>query len=122
MNIINWLLDATSFVTRNNCGKWPDWLISVNQVANFLIFISYMTIPLSLVFLWRMAKGKGDAWIILMFVVFILFCGLTHLMDVLAFSWAPYRLFTFIDCITAASSIPTAILLPGVLKRVFDKE
>lgn len=124
---MEWLFDATSFMTRNHCGRWGSWLVTINQTANLLIFLAYFTIPLSLLSLWmtvkqspELKKSMADStWIVLMFVIFILSCGLTHLMDVLAFSWAPYRLFTFIDCVTAVASVPTAILLPLVLKRIY---
>ena len=121
---MSWLLDSASFISRNHCGKWSDWLIFLNQISNFLIFIAYMTIPLSLLVLWSSFRKRGvkSYWMIFMFVLFIWSCGLTHLMDVLAFTWPAYRFFTLIDCVTAILSIPTAVLLPGVLKRLFVRE
>lgn len=119
---MEWLFDADSFVTRNHCGNWTPALIAVNQAANFLIFISYFTIPLALFGFWRTIRHRiENNWIILMFVFFILSCGMTHLMDVLAFTWVPYRLFTVIDVVTAVASVPTAFLLPGVLKNLMEE-
>lgn len=125
---MEWLFDYHSFITRNHCGHWTDALIATNQVANFLIFLAYFTIPLSLLGLWRRLRTNRklkaviteNTYILLMFVVFILACGLTHLMDVLAFSWAPYRFFTLIDVITALASIPTAFVLPNVIGTILD--
>lgn len=115
------------FVPRSHCGlQWTPNLVLINQVANFLIFLSYSTIPLSLLYFWvRLRRSQifigltiTSRLILLNFVCFIMFCGLTHLCDVIAFDWAPYRFFTLVDVLTALASVPTAIILPGVL-RVF---
>lgn len=123
---MEWLFNTADFATRNHCGRWEYWVIILNQLANFLIFIAYFSIPLSLYLLWSRlrtnpvvrAEVRDNSWILVMFFVFIFSCGLTHLMDVLAFSWAPYRFFTLVDLVCAATSIPTALLLPGVIGRV----
>lgn len=123
---MSWLFDASSFITRNHCGNWTSTLIAINRIANLLIFIAYFTIPLSLYSFWTsthkdaiIVKVFGQKpSIILCFVVFIFSCGLTHLCDVLAFDWAPYRLFTLVDVITAIASVFTAVILPGVIKTV----
>lgn len=125
---MHWLFDSTEFVTRNHCGAWTPTLIAVNRISNLLVFLAYFTIPLVLFYLWQNVR-RNDAIretigrypsIILCFVVFIFSCGLTHLCDVFAFDWAPYRLFTLIDLVTASVSVGTAILLPGVIKDVID--
>jgi len=125
--MFDWLLDASIFMTRNHCGQWTNTLISVNQAANFLIFLSYMTIPISIMYLWarrpiefQKTIAGQNPWIMLMFALFIFSCGIGHLMNVLAFSWTPYRFFTFIDCVTAIASVPTALLYPNVVKKFMD--
>jgi uncharacterized MnhB-related membrane protein len=131
---LHWLFDASVFITRNHCGTgWTHTLVALNRVANFLIFLSYISIPLSLLYFWLrlrdvarlnalvggvMPPGVGQRLIVLNFVCFITLCGLTHLCDVLAFEWVPYRLFTCVDILTAAASVPTAIILPGVLRGI----
>jgi amino acid transporter len=126
---VAWLLDTAPFVTRDHCGLgWTRDHIAVNQVANFLIFLAYFSIPVSLFnFMLRLRAlrrpsvgrlldvVRARVWMIACFMCFIAFCGLTHLMDVLVFGWAPYRFFTLVDAATAAVSLPTALLLPGVI-------
>lgn len=114
---MDWLLDSTHFVTRDHCGTWSDSLILVYQLANFLIFLAYMTIPLSLLSMWQDNRPrKKSSLMTAMFATFIFACGFTHLMDVLAFSWPAYRFFALVDVVTALASIPTAFLLPGVIR------
>lgn len=129
---MDWLLDATAFITRNHCGPgWTPTLIAVNRVANFLIFLSYFTIPLSLLYFWLelrrhevavgvLGPNRVRKLIILNFVVFIFLCSFTHLCDVFAFEWAPYRLFTCVDLLTAIASVSTALILPGMLRTIVD--
>jgi hypothetical protein len=129
---MQWLLDTAVFFTRNHCGVgWTHNMIQVSRLVNFLIFFAYFSIPVSLLIVWyelrRMKEMKvlydvltENRWIILMFVLFISFCGVTHLCDVLVFDWAPYRLYTLIDAMTAVLSIATAILLPKVSRRLIE--
>lgn len=123
--MLEWLFDTRHFVTRDHCGNFTPALIALNQLANFLIFLAYMSIPLSLFSYWRVLRKYPEVrkmlndrtWMVMMFCVFILSCGFTHLMDVLAFVWAPYRFFTLLDVVTALASLPTALLLPGFIKE-----
>jgi hypothetical protein len=121
---MNWLLDTHGFLSRSHCGAWEPWLIGVNQLSNLLIFISYMSIPIALFSLidlekLKKATGAGNT-IIVMFMLFIAACGLTHLMDVVSFTAAPYRFFTLIDALTAVFSTATAIMLPGVIRKALE--
>jgi hypothetical protein len=133
---MGWLLDTTSFITRSHCGPgWTINLILASRLVNFLIFLAYFSIPLTLVCVWveisrrshasRVIRGvqevlRESRWVIGMFSTFIFACGLTHLCDVLVFDWAPYRLFTLVDTLTAIASIPTAILLPAIFTKVLN--
>jgi hypothetical protein len=129
---MEWLLDTAHFFTRNHCGVgWTSTLILISRFVNFLIFFAYFSIPVSLMVIWWELRGIASLktlkdtviqsrWIVLMFVFFIFFCGLTHLCDVLVFDWAPYRLFTLVDTITAVLSVTTAVFLPRVSRHIID--
>lgn len=117
---MNWLFDASQFQTRSHCGPgWTPGLQLVDQAANLVIFLSYMSIPFSLYLVYanKKAKFKLD-YAILMFIAFIALCGLTHLNDVLVFRWAGYRYFTLIDVLTAVASAVTALSMPRVVYTV----
>jgi hypothetical protein len=115
-----------NFMTRNYCGHWSEGLIAVNQISNALIALSYFAIPLTLLgAYWRLRRlrvfSNYHPWPILMFVLFIILCGTTHLCNVIAFHWAPYKLFTLIDSLTAVASVITSVVLPKAVYDIFNK-
>jgi hypothetical protein len=118
---ISWILDSHSFVRRQACGGgWTDRLIIFYQLSNALISVAYFAIPLSLLALYfKIYKlkqfAKYNPWIILMFSLFIILCGITHLENVFVFYYPKYRLFAILDMLTALVSCVTAIALPLVV-------
>jgi len=70
-----------------------------------------MLIPAALVHLIRRRRDLVFHWMFLLFAVFILSCGATHVMGIITL-WEPaYRLDGLIKAITAIASLPTAMLL-----------
>lgn len=128
MNWLRWIFDSSDFITRNHCGRnnaWGTELIAIYQLVHLITAIAYFSIPLSLVGLWLKLKTfkiliKRNIAIVIMFSIFIFFCGLAHIMNVVSFYYAPYRLFTVIDTITATASILTAIFLPAIIYDVIN--
>lgn len=122
MDWVRWLFDASAFMTRDQCGDWPAGMRLAYIVSNAVIAISYFGIPVSLVFMHRMRRGDVIAhWVLVLFTAFIFGCGLTHIGDVLAFSWPAYRLFVLFAFFTAAVSLPTAVILPIELLRAAER-
>jgi hypothetical protein len=122
--IVDWfrtLLDADGFLTRGHCGPWSESLKLAYVASNAIIALSYFLIPLALYVLWKKRRQDiREPWILLCFVGFITFCGLTHVADVAVFWWPGYRLFTLISAVTAVLSIATAMVLPWVVSVVLD--
>jgi hypothetical protein len=128
------LFDASGFMPRWQCGDWSSELGWLHIISDFLIFVAYACIPLSLmffVFRRRDIALKGVVWL---FVAFILSCGLTHLLDASMFYHPAYRLLGMMKGITAIVSLatvvaifrvmPTAISLPGIAEahKIAQKE
>lgn len=115
------LFRADSWPTRWNCGTWTDfhgWLYICSDLA---IWAAYFVIP---IFLFQFIKKKPNIplpTVFWLFGAFIIFCGLTHLMDAIIFWWPDYRLSATLRFITAVVSwitivaiykyIPTALSL-----------
>ncbi len=114
---MNWLCDASEFLTRSECGTgWSPWLKQTYQLANFLIWFSYLVIAFSLYNLYRSKKTELPApGLFVLATMFLLLCGLSHLGNVATFFWAPYRLFTLVDLMTAAVSVTAACWMPSVV-------
>ena len=117
---MNWLFDYQNFTARSMCGiGWTESLVILNMISNFLIFLSYTTIPFSLFILWKKRrKDIPNPYIIVMFMHFIFLCGITHLNNVIAFKYPAYRYFTLIDFLTATFSSLTAVFLPKVVTYI----
>jgi len=117
------LWSASDFVTRDCCvtpgSSWGVWA-AIAQAADFTIAISYFLIPYALV---RKSKAVTDQLTqaeYIIFALFIFFCGVGHLTDIIVWYWPAYRLFTAIDCLTAALSLSTAVMIPILVYRVTE--
>lgn len=105
-------LDA-NFMPHGHCYFWEPYIMWSHAISDGVIALAYFTIPLSLVKIVRSRKDDNFAymWMVVLFAIFILGCGATHVMDVLNI-WEPwYRLDSAIRIITALASIATAVLL-----------
>jgi hypothetical protein len=114
---MTWLCDTTEFLTRGQCGAgWTPWLKQTYQLANFLIWFSYLVIAFSLYQLYRSRKSELPApGMFVLGMTFLLLGGLSHLGNVAAFFWAPYRLFALVDLMTAAAATTAACWMPSVV-------
>lgn len=110
------LLLTDSWPARWYCGKWTNfhgWLYICSSLA---IWAAYFAIPLSLFYLLRKKNNEIPfVKILWLFILFILACGLTHLVDVIIF-WSPiYRLSALILFMTAIISWVTVLGLYKII-------
>lgn len=104
-------LFATDFIPHGHCYLWRPEIVWLHAVSDGLTALAYFIIPLALVHLVRKRRGLAFDWMFVLFGVFILACGATHLMSIVTL-WHPvYRLDGVIKAVTALASVPTAFLL-----------
>ena len=100
------------------CFSWDPGILWLLVISDSLIALAYFSIPVAL---WVFVQRRSDLqfkWIFLMFGMFIMACGITHVMDVWTI-WKPdYWLDGAIRAYTAVISIATAALLWPLLPRV----
>src|SRR6516162_7272449 len=108
------LFDTVGFPPRWQCGDaWASepaigWLHIVSDVA---VFAAYTAIPLMLLYFIFHKKTGVFLPIFWLFAVFILACGMVHLVEAVIF-WQPvYRLSAVIKLITAVASVATVLAL-----------
>src|SRR5260370_23733024 len=70
-----------------------------------------MSIPITLVHFVRKRKDVPFNWMFLCFGMFIVACGMTHVMEIVTLWRSTYWLSGVVKAVTAAASVPTAILL-----------
>src|SRR5258706_204986 len=115
MNFVNHLFSPSGFMPHGYCYLWRPDLISLHVVSDSLIALAYFSIPVTLAYFIRKRKDVPFNWMFALFGVFILACGATHLMEVWTLWHATYWLSGYVKLVTALASVPTAILLVGLM-------
>lgn len=96
---------------HGSCYLWKSGLLWLHATSDILIALAYYSIPLALVYFVITRRDLAFRWMFLMFGVFILACGTTHLMNVWTI-WNPdYLLDGIIKAFTALVSLVTAFML-----------
>lgn len=109
------LFNTDSWPPRWHCGEWTDfhgWLYIISDLA---IWAAYFMIPIILVYFIKKKRNVPFHNVFILFGVFILACGLTHLIDAVIFWWPAYRLSALIRLITAIASWFTILALYRVI-------
>jgi PAS domain S-box-containing protein len=110
----------TAFMPHGYCMQWQPGLVGTHVVADAAIALAYFSIP-SLLF--TFIKKRPDVkfnWIFVAFGLFIMACGITHVMEIVTL-WVPaYRWSAFFKVITALVSVVTAValfrLMPSIVQ------
>src|SRR5690349_11792544 len=99
---------STDFMPHGHCYFWEPGLVWLQVIANGSIGLAYLSISLTLAYIVHRIRDIPFQWMYLLFGVFIVACGMTHLMDIWVI-WKPhYWLDGFIRAITAVASVGTA--------------
>ncbi|MDF1813416.1 MAG: hypothetical protein P1V20_14560 [Verrucomicrobiales bacterium] len=112
--------DTSDFPPRWHCGNWSEPLGWTHIISDLAIFGAYGAIPIALTYFILQKKGEVPfAPIFWLFVSFILFCGITHLVEATIF-WKPwYRFLAILKMCTAIVSWATvAALVPTIPKAL----
>jgi light-regulated signal transduction histidine kinase (bacteriophytochrome) len=103
--------DLQTLLPHGYCFSWQKDLLLLHVVANVLIVLAYFSIPITL---WSFVRRREDLSfgpIFVMFGVFIMACGLTHVMDIWTLWYPDFWLDGWLRLFTAGVSIATAIML-----------
>jgi anti-sigma regulatory factor (Ser/Thr protein kinase) len=110
-------MDSAQFMPHGMCFLWRPDVLSLHVFSDILIAIAYFSIPLMLVTFVRRRRDLPFSAAFRMFSVFIVSCGLTHIMAIVVI-WQPYYwLEGWIKAMTAVASVATAIMLVPILPR-----
>ncbi len=75
-------MQPDSFMPHGMCYLWDQRLLIAQISADLLIALSYFSIPAVLIWLVRQRRDLQFSWIFVLFAVFILSCGTTHLVSI----------------------------------------
>jgi len=105
------------FMQRGACVDWRPEIVWLHVISDGLIALAYFSIPVALIYFVRRRRDVAFTWMFIMFAAFILACGTTHVMSIIAF-WLPlYRLDGVIKLATAGVSVATAVALWPLLPK-----
>jgi hypothetical protein len=105
------LFSSGGLMPHGHCYLWNPRLVWLHVISDGLIALAYTSIPFTLVYLARKRRDIPFNWMFFCFGMFIIACGATHVMEIWTL-WTPtYWLSGAIKAITAAASVPTAVLL-----------
>lgn len=96
---------------HGHCYLWTPSILWLHVVSDVVIFLSYSSIPIALIYFVLKKKTLPFNWIFWMFAAFIVLCGTTHIMSVWT-TWNPvYRIEGIVKAMTAIISSITAVTL-----------
>jgi PAS domain S-box-containing protein len=120
MQFLSSLFSDDGFMPHGHCYLWNPGLIRLHLISDFLIAAAYFTIPFTLVHFVRKRRDLPFNWMFVCFGVFIVACGMTHVMEIVTL-WKPYYwLAGIVKTVTALASVPTAILLIRLIPSALD--
>jgi signal transduction histidine kinase len=110
---------SSRFLPHAFCYAGDPALILAHVLSDGLIWLSYVAIAGTLVYLVRRLKKEMPfQWMFLAFGLFIIACGFTHFMDIVTL-WKPiYWLSAYVKIITAVASVITAVALPTLIPKI----
>jgi signal transduction histidine kinase len=106
-----------SYAPHGYCLLWDPWLVWTMAVADALIALAYLSIPIVLVTFVRKRRDVAFGGVFWLFALFITACGLTHLVGLWNLWNGAYALEAVLKLITAAASVLTAIVLWPLLPK-----
>ena len=117
MEFLRRLFTSGDFQPHGYCYLWNSGLVWLNVLSDALIALAYFSIPFTLLWFMRKRRDLPFSWMFGLFGLFIVACGMTHLMEVWNLWHAQYWLAGVIKAVTAGASIPTAILLVRLVPK-----
>jgi signal transduction histidine kinase/ActR/RegA family two-component response regulator len=116
MNYLRSILDA-SFMPHGHCFFWTTDIFWLHLLGDIVTATAYYVIPVALLYFVRKRKHLPYPSVFIMFGIFILACGTTHIMGAVTL-WHPvYRLEGIVKAATALASIGTAIVLYPIIPK-----
>jgi hypothetical protein len=120
-------LFSSGFMPHGHCYLWKPEIVWLHVISDLVIVLAYYSIPLLLIYVVYKAKGAIPMnWLFVLFAIFILACGTTHVMEIVNVWKSEYFISGIIKAITGIVSILTALamlpVLPKVIKTLRDAE
>ena len=105
------LFSSDTFMPHGMCFNWQPEVIWLHVISDAAIAIAYYSIPFSLMYFISRRRDLEFRYMFLLFGIFILACGTTHLMGIWTI-WNPdYAADGIVKAVTAIASVGTALMV-----------
>ncbi|RXG84983.1 PAS domain-containing sensor histidine kinase [Bradyrhizobium vignae] len=112
------LLDSSMLSPHGICLLWEPELIGLHVVSDACIAAAYFSIPFALAILVTKRRDLKFGWVYWAFAIFIMACGLTHVLSIYTL-WVPvYVIEGLVKAATAVASVLTAAALWPLLPKI----
>ncbi|MCA1500925.1 PAS domain S-box protein [Bradyrhizobium sp. NBAIM14] len=112
------LLDSSMLSPHGICLLWEPELIWLHVVSDASIAAAYFSIPFALAILVTKRRDLKFGWVYWAFAIFIMACGLTHVLSIYTL-WVPiYGIEGMLKAATAVASVFTAAALWPLLPKI----
>ena len=113
---------AADWMPRAMCVHGNPIVITLQIIGDSMIGLAYFSIPLTL---WYFARKKKEFLaqyriLFLLFGSFIIWCGVTHLFNILMFWYPMYWTDSFLKLVTGGISLFTAYILIKLIPRALQ--
>lgn len=120
-NLLDAVFSIERYMPHGYCLLWQPELVWMHVISDMVIALAYLAIPSTIAFL--LVKRKQTVpfrWVFVMFALFIVLCGISHLVGIIVL-WHPFYYFQgIVKVFTAMVSIATAVLLFPLMPRFLD--
>ncbi|MDM9582133.1 PAS domain-containing protein [Nostoc sp. GT001] len=107
------------FIPHGHCYLWKPELVGLHIVSDSLIVFAYYSIPITLLYFVRKRQDLPFNRVFILFAIFIVTCGTTHLMEIWTLWYPTYWLSGCLKAITAIISLYTTCeLIPLIPKAL----
>src|SRR5207237_4352437 len=115
MSFLSTFFDTQQFAPNGQCLLWQSDLLILYTVSDGAIALAYFSIPLALGYFVMKRRDIAFRWVFVLFCIFIVACGTTHVFDVWTL-WNPdYGLAGLVKAVTAVASVLTEVMLLGLM-------
>lgn len=120
MDLIDFLFSTAYWPPRWYCGKWSEPLGWTHIISDIAIGGAYMAIPLIIAYFCYIRRDLPFYKLFILFGLFIVLCGSTHLISATIFWYPVYRFDGLVKVLTALVSWATVVAMiptvPTILK------
>jgi signal transduction histidine kinase len=111
------LLDPSGFVPRSQGRGWSDGLVWLHVGSDLFIALAYLGILLVLVYCARRGCGLPLRMMLVLLIIFLVSCSLSHFLEAYSFTVPVYRLTGLVKLLTAAASWGTVFAMIPVVPQ-----